>query len=79
MPVTVAPVPWPVVGDGAIAWTLTGKTDANGLQVDLKILIVAFRKGNVTTVVGTAAAFDPSETELTPLVNTVLARIAAAQ
>lgn len=79
VPVTVTQVPYAAVGDGAIAWTLAGKTNANGLDVDLKILIVAFRKGNVTAVVGTAAAFEPSVDALTPLVNTVLARITAAQ
>ncbi len=79
VPVTVTPVTYSQIADGAIAWTLAGKTNANGLEVDLKILVVAFRKGNVTAVVGSAAAFNPSVAELTPLVNTVLARITSAQ
>jgi hypothetical protein len=79
VPVVVAQVAYPQIADGAIAWTLAGKTAAQGLEVDLKILVVAFRKGNVTAVVGSAAAFDPSVAELTPHVNTVLARITAAQ
>jgi hypothetical protein len=70
---------WPTVGDGSIAFTLKGKTNANGTIVDLTILVVAFRKGNVAAVVGSAAASTPSASELSPHVNTVLARITAAQ
>jgi hypothetical protein len=47
--------------------------------VDLTILIVAFRQGNVAAVVGSAASANPSQTELAPLVNLVVSRIAAAQ
>jgi hypothetical protein len=77
--VVVSGTTYPPVGDGSIAWTLKGKTDANGNVVDLTILVVAFRKGNVSAVVGSAAASTPSAAELTPHVNTVLARITAAQ
>jgi hypothetical protein len=77
--VVVSGTPWPPIGDGSIAFTLKGKTDANGTIVDLTILVVAFRRGNVAAVVGSAAAQTPSSTELSPHVNTVLARIAAAQ
>lgn len=77
--VVVAGISYPPVGDASVAWTLKGKTDANGNVVDLTILVVAFRKGNVSAVVGSAAASTPSTTELSPHVNTVLARITAAQ
>jgi hypothetical protein len=78
-PVVTNQVAYPQMADGSIAWTLSGKTNANGLEVDLTILIVAFRKGNVTSVVGSAAASTPSTEELTPLVNLVLSRVSAAQ
>jgi hypothetical protein len=77
--VVVTPVTVPQVADGSLGWTLKGKILANGLEVDLTILIVAFRKGNVSAVVGSAAASAPSLSELTPHVNTVVSRITAAQ
>jgi hypothetical protein len=73
--VVVTPVQYP----GSFAATLSGKINAAGTVVDLTILIVAFRKGNVTAVVGSAAASAPSTAELTPLVNRVMKSIAAAQ
>ncbi len=77
--VTVKPITYPTVADGSFAATLTGKIEAAGTIVDLTILIVAFRRGNVTAVVGSAAAFDPSVDELQPLVDLVLGRIKDAQ
>jgi hypothetical protein len=75
----VTPVDYPQVGEGSVAFTLSGKINAAGNIVDLTILLVAFRKGNVSAVVGSAAAFQPSTAELAPHVNTVIARITAAQ
>ena len=75
----LAPVTFPTIGDGSFAGTLSGQTNANGLVVDLTILIVAFRQGAATAVVGSAASAAPSIDELTPLVGIVNRRIAAAQ
>lgn len=77
--VVVTPVTYPTIADGSFAATLAGKIEASGTIVDLTILIVAFRQGNVTAVVGSAAAFDPSMDELQPLVDLVLGRIKDAQ
>lgn len=77
--VTCAPVNFPQVGDGSITGTLKGKVLASGVEVDLTILAVAFRKGNVGVIVGSAAAGAPSTSELAPLVDRVISRIAAAQ
>jgi hypothetical protein len=77
--VTCAPADFTQVGDGSIAGTLTGKILAGGLEVDLTVLAVAFRKGNVGAIVGSAAASAPSSAELAPLVDRVIGRIAAAQ
>ena len=77
--VVVTPVTYPTIADGSFAATLTGKIEAAGTIVDLTILIVAFRRGNVTAVVGSAAAFDPPTDELRPLVDLVLGRIKDAQ
>jgi hypothetical protein len=77
--VVVTPVDFPTIGDGSFAVTLAGRTNANGLVVDLTILAVGFREGAVNIVVGSAAASDPSVQELTPLVTTLDQRIAAAQ
>lgn len=77
--VVVTPLSVPQVADGSIAFTLEGQINASGTVVDLTILIVAFRKGNVSAVVGSAAASTPSLAELAPLVDLVIARIAAAQ
>ena len=77
--VVVTPVDFPTIGDGSFAVTLAGRTNANGLVVDLTILAVGFREGAVNMVVGSAAASDPSVDELKPLVMTLDQRIAAAQ
>jgi hypothetical protein len=77
--VVVTPVSYPQVAEGSIAFTLAGQINAAGSVVDLTILIVAFRKGNVSAVVGSAAAAAPSTAELAPHVDTVIARISAAQ
>ena len=77
--VVVTTVPYPAVADGSFAATLSGKISAAGTEVNLTILIVAFRKGNVTAVVGSAAASAPATAELTPLVNRVIQSITSAQ
>jgi hypothetical protein len=78
--VVVAPFSFPQVGDGSIAGTLTGKINANGTIIDLTLLVVAYRKGNVTGVIGSArSGSTPPPEELSPLVNLVLGRIAANQ
>jgi hypothetical protein len=77
--VVVTPVRFAQVADGSIAFNLKGQINAAGNVVDLTILIVAFRKGNVAAVVGSAAAGDPSTSELAPFVDLVISRIAAAQ
>jgi hypothetical protein len=77
--VVVTSVNYPQVGDGSVAFTLSGKINAAGTVVDLTILIVGFRKGNVAAVVGSAASANPSQSELAPLVSLVESRIAAAQ
>jgi hypothetical protein len=77
--VSCVPFEFPQVGNGSFATGLNGKISAAGMIVDLSIKIVAWRYGNVTAVVGNAAAFDPSVDELTPLVSTVLDRLKAAR
>jgi len=77
--VVVAPVTFPPTGDGSFAATLAEQVSAQGTTVDLTLLVVGFRKGNVTAVVGSASNGTPSLTELTPLVGTVLGRIDAAR
>ena len=47
-------------------------------QVDLTILVVAFRDGNVTGAVGSAAQAAPMTAELKPYVDLVLQRVNAA-
>ncbi len=75
----MTPVSYPIVADGSFAATLSGQILVGGAPVDLTVLIVAFRKGNVAAVVGSAAASAPSTDELAPLVDLVIGRIAAAQ
>lgn len=77
--VVVTPVTYPTVADGSFAAKLAGKIEAAGTIVDLTILIVAFRQGNVTAVVGSAAAFEPSIGEMQPLIDLVLQRIKDGQ
>ncbi|MHB8375556.1 MAG: hypothetical protein ACYDEB_01180 [Dehalococcoidia bacterium] len=75
--VVVKPVTYPTVGDGSFAATLAGKVNVSGTIIDLTVLVVGFRKGNATAVVGSAANEAPPTADLTPLVNLVLRRIAA--
>ena len=77
--VVVTPVQFKQVADGSFAATLAGQTNANGVVVDIVVLVVAFREGNVSMVIGSAANTAPSTTELEPLVDLVVGRVAAAQ
>jgi pyruvate/2-oxoglutarate dehydrogenase complex dihydrolipoamide acyltransferase (E2) component len=78
--VTIALVDYPQTADGSFAATLTGQVNANGTVVDITILVIGFRKGNVTGAVGTAhSAGSIAPAELTPLLNAMLQRIAANQ
>lgn len=78
--VQVALVDYPQVADGSFAATLTGKVNAAGTVVDITILVVGFRKGNVSAAVGTAhSAGSILTSEMTPLVDLVLQRISANQ
>jgi hypothetical protein len=77
--VAITPVDFPPVGESSIAFDLTGDINAAGTTVSLTLLVVSFRSGNVTAVVGSAAAGAPSADEIQPLVNTVLERIRANQ
>jgi hypothetical protein len=77
--VAIAPVEYPATGDGSFAATLAGQVSAQGFTIDLTLLVVGFRKGNVTAVVGSARNGTPPVAELTPLVGTVLQRIDAAR
>jgi hypothetical protein len=77
--VVVTPVQYPAVADGSFAATLAGKVNASGTVIDLTLLIVAFRKGNVTAVVGSAANEAPPTDGLKPYVDLVVQRIGASQ
>jgi hypothetical protein len=77
--VVITPVQYPLTADGSFAATLAGQVSAQGFTVDLTLLVVGFRKGNVTAVVGSARNGTPSLTELTPLVGVALQRIDAAR
>lgn len=78
--VSCVPFEFPAIANGnGGGLGLNGKTNAQGMIVDLAIKVVSFRYGNVTVVVGMAAAFDPAEEELAPLVETVLARLEAGR
>lgn len=72
------PVQYPQVGDGSFAVRLTGTINASGTQVDLSILIIAYRLGNVSVAVGSAhsaGSIEPSE--LTGYINLLNQRIGA--
>jgi hypothetical protein len=74
--VVVTPVDYRQTAGGSFAATLTGQINANGTTVDLTILLVAFRKGNVTAVVGSArSGQSPPTAELTPYVDKTVQRI----
>ncbi len=77
--VKVAAVDFPQVADGSFAATLDGQINAAGTQVELTILVVGFRKGNVTAAVGSAAQATPSSDELKPYVDLVVQRIGESQ
>ncbi len=78
--VVVTPVAYPQVADGSLAFDVAGKINASGTLVDLTVLVVAFREGNVTAAVGSArAGANPPTDELAPYVNLVARRIAASQ
>jgi len=77
--VVVTPVQYPAVADGSFAATLAGKVNASGTVIDLTLLIVAFREGNVTAVVGSAANEAPPADGLKPYVDLVAKRIAASR
>jgi hypothetical protein len=71
---------YPQVADGSIAGTLTGEINASGTVIELTVLFVGYRKGNVTAVIGSARSGSvPPADELTPLINLVIGRIAAQQ
>jgi hypothetical protein len=77
--VVIEPVEFPQVGQGAFATNLTGTVNASGTEVTITILIVAWRQGNVSAVVGSAAASPPDVEDLHGYVELVAQRIADAQ
>lgn len=80
--VTVAPIDVPQQADGSFAAALTGDINASGTTVQLQIVVVAFRKGNVNGVVGMAQSplTQPLVTpELRQFLDLVLQRVGAAQ
>jgi hypothetical protein len=78
--VQVALADFPPVAEGQFSATLTGQIDAQGLVLDLTILIVAFQSENVTAVVGSARSGSvPPADELAPYAELVLARLQANQ
>ena len=78
--VVVTQVSYPQVGDSSIAGTLTGKIKVQANIIDLTVLVVVYRKGNVTGAVGSARSGQtPPFDELTPFINKVIGRLAATQ
>jgi hypothetical protein len=77
--VSCVPFEFPQLGNGSATLGLSGQISAMGNIVNLTIRIVAWRYGNITAVVGSAAAFDPAVEELVPLVETVLGRLEATR
>jgi hypothetical protein len=77
--VSCVPFEFPQLANGSFGVGLTGQISAAGQIVNLTIRIVAWRYGNVTAVVGNAAAFDPSIEELEPLVELMVADLEAAR
>ena len=74
--VIVSPVGYDAIADGSFAMTLTGQTSAAGTVIDLTPLIVGFRSGNITAVVGSARSGSaPPTSELKQYVSLVLKRI----
>jgi hypothetical protein len=73
-------IEYPQTADGSFAGTLTGQVNASGTVIEVTLLIVTFRKGNVTVVIGSARSGTiPPAAELSPLVNLVVGRITANQ
>jgi hypothetical protein len=79
--VTVQPLTYEQVGDGSFAAALTGDINANGLTVQLQIVMVAFLKGNTTGVVGIAQSplTNPDAAKAKPYIDLTLQRITANQ
>jgi hypothetical protein len=79
--VTVLPLTYEQVGDGSFAMALTGDTNASGTTVQIQIVMVAFRKGNTTAVVGIAQSplTNPDPGVVKPYVDLTLQRITANQ
>ena len=77
--VTCATVAFPQVAQGSFATNLTGTIRAGEFDVNLTIMIVAFNMGNVSAVVGSAAAFDPPVDDMITQVTLVTDRIGQAQ
>jgi polyhydroxybutyrate depolymerase len=75
--VVVQPVGYPTIGDGSFAATLVGKVNASATVIDLTLLVVGFRKGNIIAVVGSAANGVPPTDELKMYVDLVLGRMDA--
>lgn len=74
--VVVTPVDYPKIGDSSFAADLSGQVDASGTVVDITILVVAFRVGNITAVVGSASSGAPPVDDLKPYVERTLKRVA---
>ena len=78
--VVVTLVDFPAVADGSFSATLTGQTNAQGTIVDITILVVAFRSGNVSVAVGSVRSGSaPPQDELKQYVDLVLGRLQANQ
>ncbi len=74
--VIVTPVAYPATGDGSFAATLTGQSNAQGQIIDLTILVVGFKSGNVSAAVGSVrSGSTPPQEELKEYVDLVLQRI----
>jgi polyhydroxybutyrate depolymerase len=77
--VVVEPVDFPQIGDGSAAVTLRGQTNASGTVVDIVVLAAVYRQGSVVGILGSVAWKVPSTSELSPLVDKVVQRVAVAQ
>lgn len=79
--VTVQPLTYDTVGDGSFAVALTGDTNASGTTVQIQIVLVAFRKGNTSAVVGIAQSplTNPVASIVKPYIDLTLQRIVANQ
>jgi hypothetical protein len=78
--VVVTQINMPTVGDNSIAGTLTGKIRVEANVIDLTVLVVVYRQGNVTGAIGSArSGATPPVEELMPLINTIIGRLSASQ